>query len=86
MANINALIELLGEERVEKLKDQLVCILIERIRDDFDTWDKYLFYPPDYEEIIEQAVKEAEKKIRKMYVDHMVNKAKEKIFDNIVSE
>ena len=73
---ITAIVEILGEERVEKLKDRLVDILIERIESDFETWDRYIFYPPDYEEIVAKAVAKAEKKIEKMYMDHMISKFK----------
>ena len=72
MERLNALIELLGETRVEKLKDEIVEVLIEKLRDDFDSWHEYVFYPPDYSEILEQAVKKAEKKIEKIYVDKLV--------------
>ena len=74
MERINALIELLGETRVEKLKDQIVEVLIEKLHDDFDSWKEYIFYPPDYGGIMEQAVKDAEKKIKKIYVNKLVEK------------
>lgn len=74
MESVNALVELLGEKRVEKLKDQIVDVLIEKLRDDFDSWKEYIFYPPDYSEIIERAVTEAEKKLKKIYVDKFVEK------------
>ena len=74
MESVNALVELLGETRVEKLKDEIVEVLIEKLRDDFDSWKEYIFYPPDYSEIMEQAVKKAENKIEKIYVDKLVEK------------
>lgn len=74
MESVNALVELLGETRVEKLKDEIVEVLIERLRDDLDSWSEYIFYPPDYSELFEQAVKKAEKKIEKIYVDKLVEK------------
>lgn len=74
METVNGLIELLGEKRVEKVKDEIAEVLIERLRDDLDSWGQYIFYPPDFSELFEQAVKEAEKKIKKIYVDKLVEK------------
>ena len=70
MEKINALVELLGEERVDKLKDEIIEVLIEKLRDDFESWKEYIFYPPDYED--------AETKIKKMYVDYYMQQATEK--------
>jgi hypothetical protein len=78
MEKINALVELLGEERVDKLKDEIIEVLIEKLRDDLESWKGYIFYPPDYEDIINQAIEEAETKIKKMYVDYYVQQATEK--------
>lgn len=78
METVNGLIELLGEKRVEKVKDDIAEVLIERLRDDLDSWGQYIFYPPDFSELFEQAVKEAEKKIRKIYVDKLVAQGIEK--------
>ena len=78
MEKINALVELLGEERVDKLKDEIIELLIEKLRDDFESWKEYIFYPPDYEDIIKQAIEETETKIKKMYVDYYMQQATEK--------
>jgi hypothetical protein len=79
METVNGLIELLGEKRVEKVKDEIAEILIERLRDDLDSWGEYLFYPPDFSDIYGQAVKEAEKKIKKIYVDKLVQQGLEQL-------
>ena len=79
MSEISAIVELLGEKRVEKLKDEIVDILIERLREDLNDYGEYIFYPPDYSELMETAVKEAEKKIKKIYVDKLVEEGIKKM-------
>lgn len=79
MSEISAIVELLGEKRVEKLKDEIVDILIERLREDLNDYGDYIFYPPDYSGLIETAVKEAEKKIKKIYVDKLVEEGIKKL-------
>lgn len=61
------LISLLGEENVKKLKDRITNILIERVKDDLDTYENYLIYPPDIQAMMDEAVEDTYTKVRKMY-------------------
>lgn len=61
------LISLLGEENVKKLKDRITDMLIERVRDDLDTYGEYLIYPPDIQATMDEAVEDTYTKVLKMY-------------------
>ena len=69
---ITPIVELLGEERVEKLKDQICEVIIDRVRADFDVWDKYICYPPDFNYLFEEAYEEIKNKLKKMYKDKLL--------------
>lgn len=77
--SISPVLDLLGEENVTKLKEGIVEILLDRVRDDLEAWGRYVFYPPDYSEFIEKCVKEAEKKLRRVYVDKLVENGIKKL-------
>ena len=67
--SLNALVTLLGEKNAEKLKSNIVDLITNQINNDFISYGKYLLYPPDIHEIINETVKDTENKIRKMYKD-----------------
>lgn len=70
--NLSALSQLLGEDNVEDVKKRIGNLIVDRIYDDLKSYDCYLFYPPDYKEIIEEAFESVQKKITKMYKDTML--------------
>jgi 23S rRNA A1618 N6-methylase RlmF len=66
---ISPIVELLGEERVEKLKDGIMEIILEQVRDDLEHWDSYICYPPDFQDAFSEAYDEIRNKLKKMYKD-----------------
>lgn len=64
---ISGLSCLLGEERVEKIKDAIMDLIIERVREDLSDYDSYIFYPPDWNDDLAIAYEKAKKKSLKMY-------------------
>ena len=51
----NPLMQFIGAENVKKIQDRFTNILLDQIRDDFRDYSEYIFYPPDHEEIINDA-------------------------------
>lgn len=67
MSNFNALIELLGEENVERIKSSISDMLIRRMEDDLEDYGGYILYPPDIQDTVADTVESVKKKIEKMY-------------------
>lgn len=72
MKEITAIINLLGDENVERIKKELCNLLIKRFRDDLEDYSNYLLYPPDFFESTNDALESTAKKITKMYKDAVV--------------
>lgn len=66
---ISPIVELLGEERVEKLKDGIMEIILEQVRDDLAHWGSYICYPPDFQDVFSEAYDEICNKLKKLYKD-----------------
>lgn len=79
MDNLKAVIKVLGEENVERLKSSIVDIIIENISNDFESYDLCLLDPDDVAEFIEECKKEAFEKIKEDIVNDMVKKIKENV-------
>lgn len=77
--NLSALDDLLGKDNVEDIKKRIGDLLVGRISDDMESYDRYLFYPGDYEDTINTAFKKVNKKIEKLYSDAMLECATEAI-------
>lgn len=90
--NLSALSSLIGEDNVEDIKKRIADIIVSSVEDDVKYYKKqsYVFYPPEYiKGIAEEAFGEAEKKIKKMYKDAMLDVAErsvEKYKELVVSE
>lgn len=72
MSNTNGLISLLGEENVEMLKKNIVQLIVEQIKEDIENYGEYLLYPPDMQDIVKDAMEDAQKKVSKMYKDAVI--------------
>ena len=70
---IKAMIELLGEDNVQRLKDSFTDIIIKRFEDDLDSYGSFLIYPPDILATMEDAEEAVQKKIEKMYKEAVVD-------------
>ena len=71
--NIGALVQVLGEENVADLRKKLVDILIEKAESDLEDYSEWLLYPPDFRELINDAVNMTYKKVAKMYRDAIID-------------
>ena len=59
---ISPIIELLGEKRVEELKDKICEVIIDRVKNDLELWDRYICYPPDFNYVFDEAYEDVKKK------------------------
>lgn len=82
---ISPLGSLLGAENVKDLQKQIADLIVERVREDINGYDEYLFYPPDHNQCIRDAFDSVEKKITKMYKDTFLEVA-QKAVDEIKSD
>lgn len=81
---ISPMIELLGEERVENLKDKICEVILDRVRDDLDSWDRYICYPPDFSDIFDEAYNDIRKKLKKLYSEKALEVAEKAVNDMAV--
>ena len=72
MSEIGELVSLLGEENVENLKKRITDLIVRRVEDDLDDYGKYLLYPPDICDCINEALDATDRKIVKMYKDAVI--------------
>ena len=91
MSELNSIIAVLGEENAEKLKENIVQLIINQVEDDLHNYSEYLLYPPDMRTLINEAMESTEKKVAKMYKDAIIeinqdyiNKMKEYMSKQIV--
>lgn len=75
----NPLMQFIGADNVKKIQDGFTDLLLEQIRDDLRDYRQYIFYPPDHENIIDDAFDKVSKKIQKMYEGAMLDVAQKSI-------
>lgn len=75
----NPLMRFIGAENIKKIQDGFVEILLKQVKDDFRIYGEYIFYPPNHEEIIEDAFNKVSKKIQKMYEGAMLELAQKSV-------
>lgn len=76
--NLGALKTLIGDDNVADVQKRIANLIVNAVADDLTHYQSqnYAFYPPDYiQGIIEEAVEESEKKMKKMYKDAMLEVA-----------
>lgn len=65
--------DLLGEKNVERLQERIVDMICNRIAADLEDYDKYIFFPPDYDSFFDECFQTAMKKTKKLLVEKMQN-------------
>ena len=75
----NPVMQFIGADNVKKIQDGFAEIILDQIRDDLRDFDRYIFFPPDHEEIINNAFNKVSKKIQKMYEDAMLECAQRSV-------
>lgn len=75
---ITALMELLGEENVNRIKEKVANFIIEAMRDDINDYNRetYILNPEDITDFVNECKEEAFAKIRDDVVNQMVEKIK----------
>jgi len=75
----SALIDFIGVDNVKKLQDGFTNLLLNQLEDDLKDYGQYLFYPPDHEDVINDAFNKVEKKLGKLYSDAMLDVAQKSV-------
>lgn len=82
---INPLDKLIGAENVEDVQKRIADLIVKQVADDIEHYNRYLFYPPDHQQCIQDAFESVEKKITKMYKDAFLEVA-QKAVDEIKTD
>lgn len=75
----NPLIGFIGADNVKKLQDGVTAALLSQVEKDLADYERYIIYPPDHEDIINDAYESVSKKIKKMYIDAMLEVAQRSV-------
>ena len=78
MDKITGLIEILGEENANKIKDKIAQFIINSVKDDIRDYnrDNYILNPEEIIGILNECKEEAFKRVREDIVNQMVDKIK----------
>lgn len=75
----NPLMQFIGADSIKKIQDGFAELILRQVENDLRDYSCYIFYPPDYEEIIKDAFNKTSKKIQKMYEDAMLEVAQRSV-------
>ena len=78
MDKITGLIDLLGEENNNKIKDKVTQFIIDAIEDDIRDYDRenYILNPDEIIDFVNECKEEAFKRVKEDVVNQMVDKIK----------
>ena len=78
MDKITGLMDLLGEENNNKIKDKVAQFIIDAIEDDIRDYDRenYILNPDEIIDFVDECKEEAFKRVKEDVVNQMVNKIK----------
>lgn len=78
MDKITGLIEILGEENANKIKDKIAQFIINSVKDDIRDYnrDNYILNPEEIIGFVNECKEEAFKRVREDIVNQMVDKIK----------
>lgn len=78
MDKITGLIELLGEENVNRIKEKVTDFIIEAMSDDIDDYSResYILNPEEIIDFVNECKEEAFKRIKEDVVNQMMEKIK----------
>ena len=78
MDKITGLIEVLGEENANKIKDKIAQLIIGSVKDDIRDYnrDNYILNPEEIIGFVNECKEEAFKRVREDIVNQMVDKIK----------
>ena len=75
----NALMQFIGADNVKRIQEGFADLLLKQVESDLSHFGYYIFYPPDQQEIIEDAFNKVSKKIQKMYEGAMLEVAQRSV-------
>lgn len=75
----NNILTILTSEDKEDIRVALKDIIIERIKDDFEAYNCFIFDPDELDTMIQDAVEEAKAEIKPMVKEFMFNEMKNKL-------
>ena len=75
----NPLYSFIGKENVKQIQDGIRDLILRQVESDLREYDRYIIYPPDHTEIIDEAYDSVSKKIKKMYTDAMLDVAQRSV-------
>lgn len=70
---IDKLADLLGTENTAALQKRITGMIGDRIQNDMNDFDQYIFYPPDYNEFFDECFEEAKAKVKETIVEKLYN-------------
>ena len=78
MDKITGLIDLLGEENNNKIKDKVTQFIIDAIEDDIHDYDRenYILNPDEIIDFVNECKEEAFKRVKEDVINQMVDKIK----------
>lgn len=79
MDQLSALKSLIDTDNVESVKQRIGDLIVQRVEEDMREYNQYIFWPPDYEGVMNEAIDGVEKKIKKLYSDAMLEVAQKAV-------
>lgn len=79
MNTFKILVEFLGENNVEKLREGIVDIILSNIDRDFENYDHYMIDPDEISEFVYECKDEAFKRVKEELIADMEKEMKEKL-------
>jgi hypothetical protein len=78
MDDITAIAKLFGKKNEQRLKDTIIDMMIERVQDELNDFDSYLF---DYDALFNEIQDETKTAIKKKYMKKYMEKVDKKFED-----
>lgn len=79
MKSITELSKLLGEENAEQLKKNITELIIDRVKDDLESSNEYLFCPSDCQEFVNEVFEECKAEIKVIIKEKILADAMKKL-------
>ena len=70
------IITLLTNEDKDEIRKAIVSICINQMKRDIESWDSYILYPPDFQDIVNEATEQAMNEFSEFIKNDMLEKMK----------
>ena len=78
----NFVIDFLGAENIETLKEKVIEIIISQIKDDFENSQEYLISPYQVQDIFDEAITEVKSEIKENLKERLKSQIEKHIEEN----